>query len=65
MSDFEKVIKKAVDDEAFQKKLSSDPAGALKDAGVEPTPEKIQAIQSAKEALRQAHAKFGGAAKPE
>jgi hypothetical protein len=65
MSDFEKVIRKAVDDKAFQKKLSTDPAGALREAGIEPTPEKIQAVQHAKEALQQAHAKFGEAAQPE
>lgn len=59
MSDFEKVIKKAVNDEGFQKKLSTDPAGALREAGVEPTPEKVHAIEHAKQALQQAHAKFG------
>jgi hypothetical protein len=59
MSDFEKVIKKAASDEGFQKKLSTDPAGALREAGVEPTPEKIQAIEHAKESLQQARRKFG------
>lgn len=59
MSDFEKVIRKAATDEAFQTKLATDPAGALREAGVEPTPEKIEAIEQAKESLRHARRKFG------
>jgi hypothetical protein len=65
MSDFENVIKKAVSDEKFQQKLSTNPEDALREAGVEATPEKVQAIQQAKEALRQAYEKFGGRARPD
>ena len=39
-SDFDKVVHKAISDESFREKLKTDPHGALKDAGVEPTEEK-------------------------
>ena len=59
MSDFEKIIKRATSDQGFHRKLSVDPAAALREAGVDATPEKVQAVQRSKDALRHARAKFG------
>lgn len=64
MDDFTKVLKKVVEDPDFATRLSQHPDAALKEVGVEPTPQKVQALQSAKSSLASAHQAFGGIARP-
>ncbi len=59
MSDFERIIRKAVNDAGFKNKLSMDPAGALREAGVEATPEKVDAVLQSAGAFQRVHRKFG------
>ena len=44
MSDLQALIGKALTDEAFVKNLVENPEQALKDAGVDPTPEILAAL---------------------
>ena len=59
-SDFDKVVHKAISDESFREKLKTDPHGALKDAGVEPTEEKVAALRHAAGPVSGLHKAFGG-----
>jgi len=45
MADFQNIVGKALSDEAFCKELTSNPTKALKDNGVTPTPEMIDALK--------------------
>ena len=60
MSDFEKVLKKAFQDEGYRKRLAKDPHSALQEVGVQPTPEKIAALKSTDDALTNAQHTFSG-----
>ncbi len=44
-SDFQTLVNKVMSDDAFVQSLASDPAQALKDAGIEPTPEIMDALK--------------------
>jgi len=60
MTDLEKILHKAINDQNYAKTVGSHPEEAIKQAGVEPTPEKVSALKSAVEALKSAHSHFGG-----
>jgi hypothetical protein len=65
MDDFQKVLHHAIQDPDFSQKLKDDPAGTLKSIGVAATPEKIAALQNAKNEIVKAHAAFGGSIRPD
>lgn len=43
--DFQTLVGRAMADEKFAQALASDPAKALKDAGLQPTPEMLDALK--------------------
>ncbi|MGQ0602166.1 MAG: Os1348 family NHLP clan protein [Anaerolineales bacterium] len=43
--DFQTLVGKAMSDEQFAQALASNPEKALKDAGIQPTPEMLEALQ--------------------
>ena len=45
MANFEVLVNKSMFDPAFTRLLKSDPAAALRDIGIEPTPERLDAIK--------------------
>lgn len=45
MSDFDRIVQRAVSDEEFAKRLVADPEQALRAEGVEPSPEMIEALR--------------------
>ena len=59
MTDFEKVLQKAIAEPAFRDQLKKDPEAALTAAGVKSTPKKVAALKSADGALAAAHSAFG------
>ena len=60
MEDLQKLIGKVVSDENFANTLAADPEKALRDAGVEPTPEILDALSDLDtEAIKKLAASFG------
>ena len=59
-SDFEKVVHKAMSDPQFREKLKKDPHGALQEAGVEPSEQKVAALKHATGPVNDLHKAFGG-----
>ena len=60
MSDFQALVGKALSDEAFTKKLVESPEEALKEAGVEPTEEVLDALEGLDvESVKKLAAAFG------
>lgn len=60
MSDFQALVGKALSDEAFAKKLVESPEEALKEAGVEPTEEVLDALEGLDvESVKKLAAAFG------
>jgi hypothetical protein len=45
MSDFQTVVGKAISDESFAQRLVDNPEQALREAGVTPTPEMLDALK--------------------
>ena len=45
MANFEILVNKALLDPAFAKLLKTDPAAALKDIGIDPTPARVDAVK--------------------
>lgn len=60
MSDLQKVLTKALSDPTFAAKLKKSPADALKDVGVDPTPERVAALTESVNSLMQTNQTFGG-----
>jgi hypothetical protein len=58
--DFHKLLGRALTDEQFRNTLQKNPEAALKEAGIEPTPDKIAALKSARDSITKAHKAFGG-----
>ncbi len=58
--DFHRLLGRVLTDEQFRNSLKSNPEGALKEAGIEATPEKIAALKSASDSIAKAHQAFGG-----
>lgn len=48
---FVEILQKSMTDRTFSSRIISDPAGALEEAGVTPTHEKVQALKNAANAL--------------
>ena len=65
MSDLHKILNRAINDEQFAKTLKENPAEAMKQVGVEATPEKVAALKSSVSALATAQKAFGGAMRPD
>jgi hypothetical protein len=65
VNDLHKILERAMRDEHYGKTLKKDPHEALKQAGVEATPEKISALKNSVSALEKAHEAFAGPAKPD
>jgi hypothetical protein len=65
MSDLKTILDKAMTDPAFGKTLQQDPAAAMKQAGVEPTPDKVAALKSSVDSLTAAHKAFHGGMQPD
>jgi hypothetical protein len=60
MSDFQTLVGKALSDESFAAALVRDPEATLRGAGIEPTPEILEALQGVDvEAIKQLAAAFG------
>jgi anaerobic selenocysteine-containing dehydrogenase len=60
MADIQMLVGKALSDEGFVKKLVANPEGALKEVGVEATPEMIEALKGIDvESLKKLAAAFG------
>lgn len=59
-SDFQKLLGRALTDERFRTTLRKDPTTALKECGIDATPEKIAALKSASESLAKTQKAFGG-----
>jgi hypothetical protein len=60
MTDLHKILERALRDEHFGKTLKNDPHEALKQIGVEATPEKVTALKNSISALERAHEAFAG-----
>jgi len=60
MSDLHKVLTKALNDPKFAVSLKNDPADALKQVGVDSTPEKLAALKDTVNSLGHAQHVFGG-----
>jgi hypothetical protein len=60
VSDFQKLLGRALIDEHFRTTLHKDPAAALKECGIEATPAKIAALKAASSSLANAQEAFGG-----
>lgn len=60
MSELHKILTKALNEPAFAAKLKNSPADALKDVGVQATPEKLAALSESVNSLAKAHQVFGG-----
>jgi hypothetical protein len=60
VSDFQKLLGRALIDERFRKTLHEDPATALKECGIDATPAKIEALKTASSSLANAQSAFGG-----
>ena len=58
--DFHKLLGRALTDDQFRTKLQKNPEAALKEAGIEPSPEKVAALKAARESITKAHQAFGG-----
>jgi len=65
MNDLNKILEKAMKDPNYAKTLSSDTEGAMKEAGVTPTPEKTAALKASVDSLAKAHAAFHGGMRPD
>ncbi len=60
MSDLQAVIGRVLSDESFAQKLVENPEAALQEAGLEPTPEIIEALQEVDlQSIQQLAAAFG------
>ena len=60
MSDLKTILNRAMNDDEYARTLREDPAGAMTQAGVEATPEKIAALKASMDSLAEAHKTFGG-----
>jgi hypothetical protein len=60
VSDFQKLLGRALIDDHFRATLHKDPASALKECGIEVTPQKIAALTAASASLANAQEAFGG-----
>jgi hypothetical protein len=56
---FVEILQKALNDRAFAQRVITDPAGALNEVGVTPTPERVHALREASHALVAANFAFG------
>ncbi|MEO7142528.1 MAG: Os1348 family NHLP clan protein [Bryobacteraceae bacterium] len=65
MNDLQKILSRAISDDKYAKTLHDNPEEAMKQAGVEATPEKVAALKSSVASLKGAHAAFGGAVRPD
>lgn len=61
MSDLHKILTKALNDPSYAAALKKDPEQAMRQVGVEPTPEKVKALSHSVDSLAKAHEFFGGA----
>ena len=60
MTDFQTLVGKALSDEGFAEALVKDPEATLRKAGIEPTPEILEALKGVDvEAIKQLAAAFG------
>jgi hypothetical protein len=60
MSDFQTVVGKAISDESFAQRLVDNPEQALREAGVTPTPEMLDALKGIDvESVKKLAAAFG------
>lgn len=57
---FPELMKKLFEDSTLAALAVKDPAAALKQCGIEPTPEKVHALREATVALLVAHSVFSG-----
>jgi hypothetical protein len=60
MSDLHKILTKALSSPSYAAALKENPEQAMRDAGVEPTPEKVAALNDAVASLAKANEFFGG-----
>lgn len=61
MNDLHKILTKALNDPKFAATLAQSPEQAMKEAGVEATPQKVAALREAVTSLTNANQFFGGA----
>jgi hypothetical protein len=64
MTDFEKLLAKAAGDTEFASLLANSPADALKQLGIDPTQEKLDALAACRAPMRAAYDAFGGQLDP-
>ena len=57
---FVELLNKALNDQRFALLLASNPHAALNEVGIEPTPERVEAVRLAMHALKAANIAFGG-----
>ena len=60
MSDLHTILTKALNDPNYAAALKENPGNAMKQVGVEPTPEKVAALSDSVDSLAKAHQFFGG-----
>jgi hypothetical protein len=65
MDDFKKILSKAISDPEYGNTLVHNPEEAIKQAGVESTPEKVAALREAVGSLVKTHKAFHGGTRPD
>lgn len=63
LTDFEKLLQKAIEDKDFARRLMLHPNDALQELNIEVTPEKISALADCEDPLCKAYEAFGGITK--
>jgi hypothetical protein len=65
VTELQQILDRAIKDPAFSARLKNDTEGALKDAGIEATPQKVSALKESVASLLKTHEAFGGRPKPD
>jgi hypothetical protein len=65
MNDLAKILNRAIADPKFAETVRNSPEEAMKQTGIAPTPEKVQALRNSVKSLQDAHATFSGMAQPD
>jgi hypothetical protein len=60
MSDLHKILTKALNDPTYAAALKADPEDAMRQVGVEPTPEKVAVLSQTVDSIGNANDFFGG-----
>jgi hypothetical protein len=59
-NDFHKLLGRALTDDKFRSALQKNPESALKDTGIDPTPDKVAALKAASDSIGKVQKAFGG-----